>query len=522
MDSEPGSYRVWKHGVLWLVAMGVVMARIPTFWLSGEFVAEDAWVFFPEAFNSSWTSSILTPYAGYFHLVPRILAEFLSIFPLVFQPYAYAFVGMGLNALFFSLFFLPHFRHVIASDNARAVVVIILALVPHSENMGFILGLHWYIAFLLPLLFIMEFPKSRQGKWSMYGCSVACLWSSPSNLVLAPFLLWDIKTGSDPNKRKWSQFTLLNLIVVAIFIILLRFRDAARTGEFLLSQIPHAIDRLVVRSWLGTSFVGQRIANHIVDIQPWLMDILGLSMAALIGWLLYRMRKHPLFFHAITLTACALFMIGLSMTRSLYIAELGQIELTRHVRYLTGPSVLIVLVLLCSLYHLAREKHIRLFYAACGLQALLLAFGTTAENHWARQPETFRIRDFADEISSFQNEYLKTGSPAVLYIPSEVPYWGPLLKSEEQLIEEPSTTLLQVPTITSRGETFKSWLGGLETKDKAQEYYHPKLGTLTFNGLAEGRIWFRDTEDRLLFTSELLSPYLWRMEGLHFELLKLE
>ena len=522
MDREGDSYRPWKHGVLWLLALGAVMARIPTFWLSGEFVAEDAWVFFSEAFNSPWTGSILTPYAGYFHLLPRIFAELLSNCPLIYQPYLYAFAGMGLNAFFFSLFYLPGFRKLIPSDNARAAVVMILTLAPHSENMGFILGLHWYLAFLLPLLFVMDFPTRKAGRWSMYTCSVACLWSSPSNLVLAPFLLWEIRKGSDANKRKWCLFTFINLVAVALFIILLRLRDATRTGEFLISQIPSAIDRLVIRSWLGTSFLGQRISNLVADLQPWLLDIFGISMALTMGWLLYRFRKHPWFLHGLTLLSCSLLMIGLSMTRSLYIAELGQIELTRHVRYLTGPTILILVVALVFIYHLTKEKRPYLFYIVCTVQALVLIVGVTAENHWAREPKYFRIGDFVGEITQFKHEHLKGENNATLYIPSDVPYWGPVLKSQIQGPETVSPTLSLVPTVTHRGKSFKSWLSAFEQSTDSNHVTHPQLGPLTYNGLAEGRIWFRDEENQLLFTSELLFPYLWRMDGLNFEILKIE
>lgn len=95
----PNEYCIWKHLVLWAVVFLIIAWRLPEYWQSGEFVGEDAWVFFANAYNKDWTVSIFTPYAGYFHLLPRILAELFSSLPIVYQPYAYAIFGMAVNAL---------------------------------------------------------------------------------------------------------------------------------------------------------------------------------------------------------------------------------------------------------------------------------------------------------------------------------------------------------------------------------------------------------------------------------------
>jgi hypothetical protein len=517
-------FRIWKLGILWLVVVAVVMARLPLFWSSGEFVAEDAWVFFAEAFNSSWTSSLLTPYAGYFHLLPRILAELLSILPLTIQTYAYAMVGISLNALFFSLFYLPQFRHLIGSDGARATVVLILALAQNSENMGFLLGLHWYIAFLLPLLVVMKFPQNRSGRWVMYTTSVACIWSSPSNLVLGPILLWQLLVNKTENaERKWRLFTLANLIVVAGFIVLLRLRDSARTGEFSLSHIPYAIDRLMLRGWLGTGFLGQTVSEALVSLQPWLLDVSGLLFFCVLAKLVYDQRKSAAGQCVVILLVSAILMIGLSMTRSLYIAELSDINLPRHVRYLTGPTLLLNIGALILLYHFFKNRSQSVFYIVCAIQALLLVVGLPKVNHWSREHETFRIRDFVSEIKTFQSKYLKTGKPGVLYVPSDVPYWGPVLRSGNEPPETNEPNLRTDASIsTIAREDFPQRMVPFKQNSGSNIVEHPKLGKLSYDGLAEGRLWFRNSSNKLMFTSELLYPYLWTMDGQKFELIKLE
>jgi hypothetical protein len=522
--SELIEYRHWKLGLLWLLITGIVMIRIPLYWSAGEFVAEDAWVFFADAFNHSWTSSILTPYAGYFLLLTRIIAELLSILPVSTQAYGYAFSGIFLNALFFSIFYLPHFRRMLPHDGARATVVVILALAQNSENLGFLLGLHWYLAFLLPLLMVMEFPKGKPGRVTLYASSILCAWSSPSNLVVLPFLLWQLITEkADKAKQKWKRFTLINLVVVAVFIVLLRFRDAARTGEIVFSQIPHALDRLVLRGWMGTGILGQSFAEALVNFQPWLLDLFGLLILCLLAKLLYHFRNGVVGQSSLVLLGSAFLMLGLSMTRSLYIGELSEISLPRHVRYLTGPTLLLNVCALIFLWQVLKHKHSAWFFIACGIQGLLLISGLPKATHWSRSPETFKISNYAEAIEMFENEYLNTGKRGVLYIPSDVPYWGPLLISGDGPVPDSQLNLVEaVSSSTIARKEFNTWITQFQQGTDTNRVEHPTLGPLHYDGLAEGRVWFRDSQNRLLFTSELLYPHLWSMDGMNFKLIRLD
>lgn len=518
IKAEPFSYQFPKHVGLWLILTALVMARIPTLWLAGEFVAEDAWVFFAEAFNTTWLSSLLYPYAGYFHLLPRIYAELLSIFPLTYQPFLYALVGIGTNGVIFSLFYLPHFRHLLASDTARAAICVTLALVHNSENMGFIMGQHWYMAFLLPMLLVMRSPVGKSGRLGTMGASIICTWSTPSNLALIPFLLISTLKDKDPAKRKWSAFTLINLGVVTGFILLLRIRDSERTGEFIWSQIPAALDRLILRGWLGTGVIGQPISTFIASVQPLLLDIFGALVLIAVSALLYKYKRTEIGNSGLILLGASLLMIGLSMTRSIYLTDLAQIDLPRHVRYLTTPSLSITLMILVIIYDRLKQKPLIWFYGIWAAYCAILVSGLPFLNHWAREPKLFFFRDYVQAIEAFETNYLKTDQTAQLYVPSDVPYWGPVLKSGTIIAQDLDQNENHT-SVTQNGSNFSRWLISTRQKSETNTLINKQLGYLRFDGLAEGRAWFRDTEDRLLFTSELMYPKIWRMSGFNFELL---
>jgi hypothetical protein len=145
-------HRPWKQALCAAAVLFLCLTRVPHLWSAGEFVAEDYSVFFAAAWTHDFPRSLFQPYAGYFHLLPRLLAELWSVLPLIWQPFAYAASGLAINAIILSAFYLPCFRPVLPSDAARLVIVALLAFAPNAENLGLLLGLHWYLAFLLVLL----------------------------------------------------------------------------------------------------------------------------------------------------------------------------------------------------------------------------------------------------------------------------------------------------------------------------------------------------------------------------------
>ena len=303
--------------------------------------------------------------------------------------------------------------------------------------------------------------------------------------------------------------------------MLLRIRDSERTGEFVWSQIPAALDRLIIRGWLGTGVIGQPISESIVAIQPLLLDIFGVLVLVAVSALLYKYKRTEIGNTGLILLGSSLLMIGLSMTRSIYLADLAQIDLPRHVRYLTTPSLTIALILLLITYDRLKHKPHAWFYGIWAAYCALLISGLPFLNHWAREPQLFYFKDYVQQIEVFENDFLKNAQSANLYIPSDVPYWGPVLKSGTSMFSDEATEGPFTP-VTQLGSDFSEWLISARKHAEAGTVMNNQLGFLRFDGLAEGRAWFRDSEDRLLFTSELMYPKIWRMAGFSFELFDAE
>lgn len=499
------AHRGWKQVLLTSLVFLVLAARVPLAWRTGEFVAEDGWIFFADAWNHPFWETLLRPYAGYFHLLPRLLAELCSPLPLVAQPYAYALLGLGLDALILSAFYLPVFRTTLSSDWGRLVVALLLALAPNAQNLGLLLGLHWYLAFALVLVMLAPWPARPVARIGVCLLILLCVWSSPSAAALIPFAL--IRWWRQPDDRLKLSLLLGTLGLVAALVLLSRLGHPERTGDFQWADLPPALDRLVLRGWLGVGLLGPRLAGLLGAKFPGLVSLAGLVAGAGLALSLWRHRARDFAPPAALALGAGLLMLLLSLVRTAYVAELAALTLPLHTRYLTAPALLLYLGAgIIGTQLLPRHTLVPGTAALAGL----LLWSVRAQNHWARPAEHFHLRAAAPAIAQLAAQ----PGPASLYIPSDIPYWGPVLEKGGGVTLPPSTGL--APAIGARREpagNFTSWLGRFAPIVGGAWIGHETLGRLEFTGVERGRVFFHDAQGRLLFTSPLLYPKFWLLDG---------
>jgi hypothetical protein len=524
MQSLPdrlAEHRGWKQLLCAVGVLLVLAARVPDYWRAGEFVAEDGGVFFADAWNHPWPESLILPYAGHFDLLPRLIAALWSGLPITWQPYAFAATGLALNAVILSAFYLPAFRRVIAPDAARLAIVLFLAIAPNAENLGLLLGLHWYLAFALTLLLLAPVPAGAGARAGVWLLMFVCVWSSPSTLMLAPFALVAWWRNRDSAERVQAALLCGLLLVAGILLAWLRFDGAARTGAFAWSDVITSLDRVVLRGWLGVGLLGPRLAGYLAHEWPWLLDLGALAaLAALAAWL-WKNRAAACVRPAAIAFGAALLMLLFSLTRTAYVTELARLDLPRHVRYATAPTLLLYvgLGIVASQAWAGIHRHrLALLVALC---AALLVAALPGQLHWSRRPEWFRLRDAIPAIGQLKAQFARDGRPASLYVPADAPYWGPVLEVGGGVVVQPETGLAKAINATPRSDgSFDSWLGRFREFAPHPWIEHERWGRLEFTGIEKGRVFFRDAAGRLLFTSPLLYPRLWILDGYDWTLVE--
>jgi hypothetical protein len=81
-----------------LLAM-VIFSRSPDVLLRARFFAEDGQVFYQQAHELGFLHSIFLPFAGYFHLVPRLVAGLSLLLPLFYVPLFFNTVALTVQCI---------------------------------------------------------------------------------------------------------------------------------------------------------------------------------------------------------------------------------------------------------------------------------------------------------------------------------------------------------------------------------------------------------------------------------------
>jgi hypothetical protein len=141
--------------------MLLVALRTPHSWLHQGFYAEDGEIFFQGQTQFGWTT-IFQPYAGYCHLLPRLVALIASVAPVASQPLIFALVSAAVQSLAAAFFLLPCNRVLVRSDLLRlGVGLLILIDFPAHEMLNNVMDLQWYVMPIAVLLLChASFPEA--------------------------------------------------------------------------------------------------------------------------------------------------------------------------------------------------------------------------------------------------------------------------------------------------------------------------------------------------------------------------
>ena len=512
-------YSKKNHFILWVATFVIIALRIPGCWRSGQFIWEDGLVFFADAYNMPWYASLYTPYAGYFHFLPRIFAELFSLFPIIYQPHAYGIFTLAFNAAVFSIFYFPHFDTLIQDSRIRAAVIILMALASNSEDLGLLAGMHWYLVFAMALALVMRPPVGRVGQFAMYLLAFFTAWTAPAAVVLFPFLLYKCWRGATPFVRRWALFACINLMVVGFFIIWMRFENGERTGDFILSELFVAIERLVLRGWFGCGLLGEWLAIRVIKFHAVILDLWSVFWICFFLWIVWRFRKNDRIARVTVLLGVSSLIVMMSLSRSVIIAEMGETILTQHPRYIYVATLFLTIGLWTIASEFWYEGRRRLFYFFILLQLLLLLIAAPTSFNLTHPDSTkvsgsFKLGDYVEAIRAFEDRYQKTGKPASLFIPIDVISWGPVLEKGGGFEYMPPLKLAEGLECEIDDEGYyDSWLGRFRQIPDSPMIEHERYGLLKFMGILDGRVWFMDSNDVLIFTSPLLYPSFWGMRN---------
>ncbi len=227
--------------------------------MKAQFWAEDGAVFFADQLKFGFFRALSSTYAGYYHVLPRIIAGAASVLPAQYVPLAYNLAALLLASLCCGLFAWPICRHLIPSDALRIAACFVMASAAYAgdEVIGNITNIQWFL--LIAAVILTAFQETASAKPARVNFCVALAGllialSAPLALILSPWLIWQIF-----RKKGLARLPALSMLLGTVF----------EACTFLRSSEPHAS---LLKLKLSLSFVAV-IATEIS--RPVLATFLG-------------------------------------------------------------------------------------------------------------------------------------------------------------------------------------------------------------------------------------------------------
>lgn len=424
--------------LLGTLVASLLLLRKPESLLHPQFWAEDGTLFFQEAFNHGFLSTLLQPAAGYLHTFPRLVAGFSLLWPMELAPLIFnlaAFVVQLIPALYLLG---PRMARLIPALTARAAAALLFISLPaSSETHVNITNSHWYLA--LTAVCILVAAQATETRVQALETFLAGLFSltGPFSILflplLAPRLLGVIK-GARPIRSQ-----LVPVVIAAGAVLQLGFAaTSARIGTAAARSGPLSPQELLTAVSMHTFFNAIFGINGFARFYRALPPVaygLGLCALALLLLVAVRDRVQPLLI---------LFYLAAASIALSFLFPLNDLRIWLHPQ--GGPRYFLFAVIFIhlALLHLAfaARSFRRIGYV---FLAAAVFIGIPADFFHPEQPDAH----WADNTTAFQS--LPAGSD--FYVPVVPLYHAGLVlhKKSPQRGRSALSGRQPVPSLTPSG-----------------------------------------------------------------------
>lgn len=198
--------------LVFIAAFVVIALRRPDALFHARFYAEDGAIFYATAYNYGWWHVLFSPYQGYIHLLPRLVAGAALAVPLAFAPLVENIVAIALEAVPACLLLSPAWERW-GSLRFRAVLACIYLALPNAgEIIGSITESQWILALCALLIVLAPVPRSKTTR-ALHGCLVALSsFTGPFCVFLLPFAVWKLAC----ERGRWRKAITAILLIGAL------------------------------------------------------------------------------------------------------------------------------------------------------------------------------------------------------------------------------------------------------------------------------------------------------------------
>jgi hypothetical protein len=310
-----------------------LLQRKPEALTKPQFWAEDGVIFFQQCFQTG-ARSIFTPYAGYLHAIPRVIAL------LTINDVSYQYMPLGYNLasliLFLGLVCFIWWRTGF-DPFTKFFMTLALSLVPVGSEMVLCLtNVQWYTNLLIPLFFLVGYNR----KYAVFDGIILFLvgLSGPFSLVFLPAvcaIVWfRSRKFGEWKRERWFFFIYLLTAFIQLFVLA---TSATRpvSAWSTVQKIAHSFRMIYMQ-------VVTPIGRSNLYIHPTHYGLFAVLLLALAGWIYLcwrrlktRMDPFPFFLMLAAICDVAANIYGLEPAGEPYLNPMSN-----GMRYFFGPCVL--------------------------------------------------------------------------------------------------------------------------------------------------------------------------------------
>lgn len=268
--------------------------------------AEDGTQFLQGALNDSPLHALTATYAGYLHVVPRIVAAVVVLFPVSLASALLTLFANLIAAVCAATIFVTSASH-LRSVWIRGALAASIVLVPTGgvEAINNVSNVQWYLLFA-SFWILLDRPATRPGIVASGLFLAATALSSPLAVLLAPLAI--ARTLALPRGRDWVPSVALaaGLCIQIAAWRLSHFRSRASVGN------PLDIAAAFAQRVAGVAVVGQRLGGALWVRWGWIWPVAATILflgVLLFGvtvcgrrtrWLALLVTGHALAFYAVS------------------------------------------------------------------------------------------------------------------------------------------------------------------------------------------------------------------------------
>lgn len=266
-----------KVSILVITSIVLLIRRTDSF-VNPQFWAEDAAVFFLQQYENG-LSAITQPYAGYLHLIPRLIAFFSeTFFSYSAAPSVYNFSSFAIT-----LFVVSSIYSQRLDVNCKGLFALSLVLIPHHQNEVFMnaTNIQWILCILLVIIAMKEDPNPKYGNIKtqyVYDAVtvIFCGLTGPFLALISPLFAWKWFQ----NKSKYNSIIMLIASLIAIIQLSVMFSTSAVSNSNSINLDLSIYSQLIGMKILGGLFLGD-LAQH---ISPYLLSAMYFSLILTLLW----------------------------------------------------------------------------------------------------------------------------------------------------------------------------------------------------------------------------------------------